>query len=91
LAGPWPPIEAGVAALPARGDEIPKSLRNGQPLHDLLVRDRTTHQLDAHGLQRSARRFEIVLDFSQAECVSGLKPHADILNAFPYIGTPHQK
>jgi hypothetical protein len=29
---------------------------------------------------------------TKGECPpTGLKPHADILNAFPYIGTPHQK
>jgi hypothetical protein len=29
---------------------------------------------------------------TKGECPpTGLKPHTDILNAFPYIGTPHQK
>ena len=63
------PVEAAVLSSPARRDEIPERLRNGESLHDLLVRDGAARQLDAHGLESGGRRFEFVLDLAEAERV----------------------
>jgi hypothetical protein len=70
-----PPIEAAVAALPARRDEVPEPLRDGEPLQDALVRDGAGDQFAAHAVKRRGRGFEFVLDLLQAErVISSLVP-----------------